>query len=139
MNNPVLSSENFEIKIDYKLFITTRAIFLRFQCPLPFPDAKDGNILNVRVDSDEDVCAIVSVQKPGGPVWDDEARIRDDNLCLFETLVSYLTSVALTSLMSKLMFSICGRLNKKHLTSELLFITGFESEFPPQPNKLNEK
>ena len=44
------------------------------------PDAKDGNILNIRVDSGEgegkDVCAVVSVQKPGGPVWDDEARIR---------------------------------------------------------------
>ena len=45
-------------------------------------DAKDGNILDVRVDSGEgeggDVCAIVSVQRPGGPVWDDEARIRED-------------------------------------------------------------
>ena len=47
-----------------------------------FTDAKDGNILDVRVDSGDDeggdVCAIVSVQRPGGPVWDDEARIRED-------------------------------------------------------------
>ena len=45
------------------------------------PDAKDGNILDIRVDSGEgegeEVCAIVSVQKPGGPVWDDESRIRE--------------------------------------------------------------
>ena len=47
-----------------------------------FTDAKDGNILDIRVDSGDDeggdVCAIVSVQRPGGPVWDDEARIRED-------------------------------------------------------------
>ena len=53
--------------------------------PNPFLDARDGNIMNIRVDSGkgegEEVCAIVSVQKPGGPVWDDEARIRDDNFC----------------------------------------------------------
>ena len=41
-------------------------------------EVKDGSILNVHVYSEEeDVCGIVSIQKSGGPVWDDEANIRD--------------------------------------------------------------
>ena len=40
---------------------------------------KEGNILNVRVDSDEEVCAIVSLQRPGPlAVLDTEGVIRNN-------------------------------------------------------------